>query len=139
MKQFIKIDYYIQVFLACVLNPLGVITVYGIALVFPIIGLYQLISDLLHLFAFKTEFLKKERTIHFYGAIIYLILVGLGTYLFRNFDDSIRFTLFIIFYILIPEIMVWVRFSWARKHFKYEKNHTNNELNLIEELQDNKN
>ena len=137
MKTFIKTDYYIQIFLACVLNPLGVLSMYGIALAFPIIGLYQLISDALHLFVYKTEFLNRERTIHFYGAIAYIVIVLLFTYdIAKSSHSGSEWILFIIFYIIIPEIMIWIRFSWARKHYLYEKNRVHNETDLIEELQE---
>ena len=136
MKQFIKTDYYIQLFLACVLNPLSILTVYGIAMAFPIIGIYQILSDFLHLFVYKTEFLNKERTLHFYGAILYIIVVGLCTYglILYEVDDSIRFNLFVIFCFIIPEIMIWVRFYWSRKHYWYEKKSVNDESNLINKL-----
>jgi hypothetical protein len=138
MKKFIKIDYYIQIFLACIVNPIAVLSMFGIMLAFPIIGIYQLISDFLHLFIYQTTYLQKQRTIHFYGAIVYVVVVGLCTYGLKSMSlgESSGFILFIIFYIVIPEIMIWVRFSWARKHFMYEKSNHHDEVDLIEELQE---
>lgn len=138
MKKFIEIDYYIQIFLACVLNPLSILSVFGIMLAFPIIGTYQLISDFLHLFIYQTTFLQKQRTIHFYGAIVYVVIVGLCTYGLKStsLGESSGFILFIIFYIIIPEIMIWVRFVWSRKQYMYEKTNHEQAVDLIEELQE---
>lgn len=103
---------------------------------FPIIGLYQIISDILHIYVYKTEYLKHERLMHLKFAIYALILVPIFMIiafvaeLNCNFNETIHtiysILLFIVL-ILIPEILIWVRFAWARKNYLYEKNKHNNE------------